>query len=79
MTILRGGFDIRVTFAAETFAVLKQQPRKQMSNQHSVTKRHRRPKSDKRVDFTARTMAILKQLSQAAKVSESHRVLPKSV
>jgi len=25
-----------------------------MSNQHSVTKRHRRPKSEKRADYTAR-------------------------
>jgi hypothetical protein len=38
-----------------------------MSNQHSVTKRHRRPKSVKRVDYTARTMAAVKQLEQAAK------------
>jgi hypothetical protein len=38
-----------------------------MSNQHSVTKRHRRPKSDKRADYTARTMAALKVLKQAAK------------
>jgi hypothetical protein len=47
-----------------------------MSNQHSVTKRHRRPKSDKRVDFTARTMAALKQLSQAAKLNESKSTSP---
>jgi hypothetical protein len=38
-----------------------------MSNQHSVTKRHRRPKSAKRADYTARTMAAVKQLEQAAK------------
>lgn len=50
-----------------------------MSKHDSVTKRKRRPKSDKRVDYTARTMAIVKQLSEPAKASESHRVLPKSV
>jgi hypothetical protein len=49
-----------------------------MSNQHSVTKRHRRPKSDKRVDFTARTMAVIKQHSEAAKLSKSQSVVPKS-
>jgi hypothetical protein len=50
-----------------------------MSNQHSVTKRHRRPKSGKRTDSTARTMALIKQHSEAAKASESQRVLAKSV
>ncbi len=49
-----------------------------MSKHDSVTKRKRRPKSDKRVDYTARTMAVLKQLAQAAKVSEAQRALPKS-
>jgi hypothetical protein len=39
-----------------------------VSKHDSVTKRKRRPKSDKRVDYTARTMAALKQLAQAAKV-----------
>jgi len=38
-----------------------------MSNQHSVTKRHRRQKSEKRVDYTAGTMAAVKQLEEAAK------------
>jgi hypothetical protein len=38
-----------------------------MSNQHSVTKRHRRQKSEKRGDSTARTMAAVKQLEEAAK------------
>lgn len=38
-----------------------------MSNQHSVTKRHRRQKSVKRGDCTARTMAAVKQLEEAAK------------
>jgi hypothetical protein len=47
-----------------------------MSNQHSVTKRHRRPKSGKRTDYTARTMAAVKQLAQAAKLSESQRQYP---
>ncbi len=37
-----------------------------MSNQHSVTKRHRRQKSEKRVDYSARTMAAVKQLEEAA-------------
>jgi len=50
-----------------------------MSKHDSVTKRKRRPKSDKRVDYTARTMAAMKELSEAAKVRESQRVLPKSV
>jgi hypothetical protein len=50
-----------------------------MSNQHSVTKRHRRQKSGKRTDYTARTMAAVKQLSQAAKATESQSSLRKSV
>jgi hypothetical protein len=41
-----------------------------MSNQHSVTKRHRRPKSPKRLDSTAKTMAAVKELEQAAKKKE---------
>jgi len=49
-----------------------------MSNQHSVTKRYRRPKSGKRTDYTARTMALIKQHSEAAKLSESQRALPQS-
>ena len=66
------------TFAAETFYVLEQQPEKPMSKHDSVTKRKRRPKSDKRVDYTARTMAIVKQLSQAEKMRESQTTLSKS-
>ena len=50
-----------------------------MSNQHSVTKRNRRPKSGKRADYTARTMAAVKKLSQAAKVSESESSPSKAV
>jgi hypothetical protein len=50
-----------------------------VSKHDSVTKRKRRPKSDKRVDYTARTMAVVKQLSQAAKMNESQSPLPKSV
>jgi hypothetical protein len=50
-----------------------------MSKHNSVTKQKRRPKSDRRIDYTARTMAVIKQHSEAAKLSESHRVLPKSV
>ncbi len=48
-----------------------------MSKHDSVTKRKRRPKSDKRVDYTARTMAVIKQHSEAAKLSESQRVVLK--
>jgi hypothetical protein len=50
-----------------------------MSNQHSVTKRHRRQKSGKRTDYTARTMAAVKQLSGVVKATESQSSLPKSV
>src|SRR5258707_2053099 len=39
-----------------------------MSKHNSVTKRNRRPKSDKRADYTARTMAAVKELEQAAKL-----------
>jgi hypothetical protein len=49
-----------------------------VSKHDSVTKRKRRPKSDKRVDYTARTMAAIKQHAEAAKVSESQRAVPKS-
>ena len=49
-----------------------------MSKHDSVTKRKRRPKSDKRVDYTAGTMASIKQHSEAAKLRESQRVIPKS-
>jgi len=54
--------------ATDAFEVLKQ--RRNMSNQHSVTKRHRRPKSAKRADYTARTMAAVKQLEQAVKLKK---------
>jgi len=37
-----------------------------MSKKHSLTKRHRRPKSGKRVDSTARTMAAVKELELAS-------------
>jgi len=59
-----------VTEALETLEVLKQQQEKPMSKHDSVTKRNRRPKSDKRVDYTARTMAAVKQLEQAAKLKK---------
>jgi hypothetical protein len=49
-----------------------------MSKHDSLTKRKRRPKSDKRVDYTASTMAAVKNLEQAAKASESQSALPKS-
>jgi len=39
-----------------------------MSKHNSVTKRKRRPKSDKRADYTARTMAAVKELEQAAEL-----------
>ena len=38
---------------------------KRMGKHDTVTKRNRRPKSDKRVDYTARTMAALKKHKQA--------------
>jgi hypothetical protein len=79
VTILENGFETRMSFCrGALFKVLKQQQEKPVSKHDSVTKRKRRPKSDRRVDYTARTMAVVKQLSQAAKVSESQRVLPKS-
>ncbi len=49
-----------------------------MSKHDSVTKRKRRPKSEKRVDYTARTMAAIKQHSEAAKLIESQSIVPKS-
>ena len=39
-----------------------------MPKHNSVTKRNRRPKSDKRADYSARTMAAVKELEQAAKL-----------
>jgi hypothetical protein len=50
-----------------------------MSKHDSVTKRKRRPKSDKRINYSARTMAALRELAQTAELRESQRVLPKSV
>jgi hypothetical protein len=80
VTILMAVSRLEWVLAAERpFEVLKQQREKPMSKHDSVTKRKRRPKSDKRVDYTARTMAIVKQLSEAAKAGESQSVLPKSV
>jgi len=79
VTILRAASRLEWLLPQRFFEVLKQQQEKPMSKHDSVTKRKRRPKSDKRVDYTARTMAIVKQLSEAAKVSESQSVLPKSV
>jgi hypothetical protein len=38
-----------------------------MSKKHTLTKRHRRPKSGNRIDPTARTMAAVKALELAAK------------
>jgi hypothetical protein len=49
-----------------------------VSKHDSVTKRKRRPKSDRRVDYTARTMAAIKEHSEAAKLSESQSIVPKS-
>jgi hypothetical protein len=49
-----------------------------VSKHDSLTKRKRRPKSDKRTDYPARTMAVIKQHSEAAKLGESQRALPKS-
>jgi hypothetical protein len=50
-----------------------------VSKHDSVTKRKRRPKSDKRVDYTARTMAVLRELAKAAKLQESPKPLPQTV
>jgi hypothetical protein len=66
-----------VAFAAENFDLPKRQE-KPMSKHNTVTKRKRRPKSDKRVDYTARTMAAVKRHAQADKVHESQKALPKS-
>ena len=60
MNILETVFGTRVGFELN-------QSEEPMSNQHSVTKRHRRAKSEKRVDYTARTMAAMKQLEEVAK------------
>jgi hypothetical protein len=49
-----------------------------MSKHNTVTKRKRRPKSDKRVDYTARTMAAVKRHAQAAKANDSQTALPTS-
>ncbi len=50
-----------------------------MSKHDSVTKRKRRPKSDKRVNYSARTMAALRELEKAANLRESPKPLPLSV
>jgi hypothetical protein len=78
VTILGNSFQTKVNFCRRTFYVMRQQWEKPMSKHDSVTKRKRRPKSDKRVDYTSRTMAVIKQHSEAAKLSESQRALPKS-
>ena len=62
LTIPETGSETRLAFN------LNQQHEDPMSSQHSATKRHRRPKSEKRADYTARTMAAVKQLEQAAKL-----------
>jgi hypothetical protein len=50
-----------------------------VSEHDSVTKRKRRPKSDRRVDYSARTMAALRELKKAAQLRESPKPLPQSV
>ena len=75
MTIPKGGFEATVALVAEPFAGQREKP---VSKHDSVTKRKRRPKSDKRIDYTSQTMAAIKQHSEAAKLSESQRALPKS-
>jgi hypothetical protein len=62
LTIPDTGSEVRLAFN------LNRQHEEPMSNQHSVTKRHRRPKSEKRADYSARTMAAVKLLEQAAKL-----------
>ncbi len=79
VTILKGCSETRVGFCRRDLLRMKQQEEKRMSKHDSVTKRKRRPKSDKRVDYTARTMAIIKEHSEAAKMSESQRAPPRSV
>jgi len=74
VTIPKGDFETTVGFVAQSFAA---QTGEAVSKHDSVTKRKRRPKSDKRVDYTARTMAAIKQHSEAEKLSESQRALPK--
>jgi hypothetical protein len=74
-----GGLEARVSSYLRNLRSTMQQARKPMSKHDTVTKRKRRPKSEKRVDYTARTMAVLKRLSQAAKASEAERSLQKSV
>jgi hypothetical protein len=66
VTILEGGFEIRVTLAVETSSYKQEKP---VSKHDVPTKRKRRPKSDKRVDYTARTMAAIRQHSEAAKLN----------
>lgn len=52
---------------AEAFEVyLGRKKENPMSKKHTLTKRHRRPKSGKRIDPTARTMAAVKELELAA-------------
>jgi hypothetical protein len=75
-TIMDGGFETRVEFCRRDLRGTNR--RSHLSKHDSVTKRKRRPKSDKRVDYTARTMAAIKQHSEAAKLSESRNVVPKS-
>jgi hypothetical protein len=50
-----------------------------VSKHDSVTKRKRRPKSDKRVDYSARTMAALRELEKAAKLRESSKPISQTV
>jgi hypothetical protein len=76
VTILGGGSG--TTVALPNRPVFSQQWEKSMSKHDSVTKRKRRPKSDKRVDYTARTMAIIKEHSEAAKLSQAQSVVPKT-
>ena len=73
-----GCLKARVSSYPRDLRSTMQQPRKPMSKHDTVTKRKRRPKSDKRVDYTARTMAVLRKLSQAAKASEAERSSQKS-
>jgi hypothetical protein len=77
--LLRAVRDYSGLLPQSPFDVLKQQREKPMSKHDLVTKRKRRPKSDRRVDYTSRTMAALKELAQAAKLRESQKPLPKSV
>jgi hypothetical protein len=56
VTILQRGFKATVALAQNPSGYKQENP---VSKHDSVSKRKRRPKSDKRMDYPARTMAII--------------------